>query len=388
MSFLGGLLDVVGAAVAIVSGPAGWGLLAGALLGVAAASQFGIIGGSIGKFMTSGWGTALAGAVSMGAVAMYGQSALQAGQAAMGTTTQTAADASGGAVAAAGAPGQAAAETAVATPSALGDAAGTSQNMAGMATTETTMLNAGVPAESVAAMNPATASEALATPNLGAQSVQAAGNATSADTAAVGTMGNTGGAPAAGAANADQSAVGTINPAQQSSALATPNMPPAANTMPASPVSTLQPTTPSAAMGGPTSAGGSTAGQSGSGLGGMLSKAASGIEAHPALAQVGGSLVNSLGQGISQNAQIQAMIQAQEWGNLQWQNQSQVDQLQAAAAKPITVPTGYLQRAQQVRGLMAGGAGIQPGAPMGPGGALAPPPTPPTLQAPSVPGRI
>jgi hypothetical protein len=145
---------------------------------------------------------------------------------------------------------------------------------------------------------------------------------------------------------------------------------------------TLQGNAPSAAMGGVTSAGGSTAGQAGSG-GGILSQAMGMINKNPGVAQVGGSLLSGLASGASQQKQIDAMIQAQEWGNLQWQNQSQVGQMQAAAAKPITVPSGYLQRAQQVQGLMAGNSGIQPGA-LGPGGALAPPPTPPAMTAPSV----
>ena len=68
MSLLGGLLDVVGAAIAIYSGGT-LGVLAGALMGIGAAAQFGIIGGSVGSFMTSGAGAALIGVVGMGALA-------------------------------------------------------------------------------------------------------------------------------------------------------------------------------------------------------------------------------------------------------------------------------------------------------------------------------
>jgi hypothetical protein len=98
--------------------------------------------------------------------------------------------------------------------------------------------------------------------------------------------------------------------------------------------------------------------------------------------QAGGQIISGVGQGIAQNEAIEKQIAAQQWGNLQWQNQSQVDQLQAAAAQPITVPQGYLQRAAAVKGLVAGNAGLgpTPGQPISPFTAA---PTPPGMKAPT-----
>src|ERR1035437_2906545 len=166
ISFLGVLLEVLGAAVAIMSGPVGWGLLAAAVLGVAAASQFGIIGGSIGKFMKSGWGSALVGAATLGtaAYAMYGQSVLEAGQVGAQATVQTGADAAGMGS------GRAFMNAPVATPSLMGDAAGSSDTVAAMGSNDASMAANGIPLDSIKAvnMNSAQAAENLATPNLSA----------------------------------------------------------------------------------------------------------------------------------------------------------------------------------------------------------------------------
>ena len=79
-----GILSKVLSGVEVVAGAAliasGVGVLAGAMLIASGLHGMGVIGGSIGKFMDSGLGKGLMGAVSLGsaAYAMYGASALTA----------------------------------------------------------------------------------------------------------------------------------------------------------------------------------------------------------------------------------------------------------------------------------------------------------------------
>jgi hypothetical protein len=89
--------------------------------------------------------------------------------------------------------------------------------------------------------------------------------------------------------------------------------------------------------------------------------------------QGGLSAVGGLGSGMMQQSAMQKQIAAQQWGNAQWQDPNQVAQFEAAAAQPITVPTGYLQRAQQIRSMMAGGVPTPGGGPVPMSSAMAPP---------------
>ena len=81
-----------------------------------------------------------------------------------------------------------------------------------------------------------------------------------------------------------------------------------------------------------------------------------------------GSMAGGLGQGIEEKQAMEQQLAAANWGNTQWANQGQADKAVAAAARPISIPNGYLQRAQQVRAMMGSNSGVpQPGgAPSGP----------------------
>ena len=78
---LGSILPIVVGVVGIATG--GLGLLAGGLLIAGGLAASGVIGGSVGSFMNSGWGKGLMAAATLGSagVAMFGQTALQAGEA-------------------------------------------------------------------------------------------------------------------------------------------------------------------------------------------------------------------------------------------------------------------------------------------------------------------
>lgn len=102
-----------------------------------------------------------------------------------------------------------------------------------------------------------------------------------------------------------------------------------------------QPVAP-ASQGGPPSA-----------ASGLLSKAGAALSS-PAGMIMGGNALSGLASGIANQKTIQEQIAAQQWGNMQWQQPGQVAQLQAAAAAPINVPAGYLNRAAAVRNLMNG----------------------------------
>lgn len=116
------------------------------------------------------------------------------------------------------------------------------------------------------------------------------------------------------------------------------------------------------------------AGGGGSGSGGFLSKASDTLERHAGLATVAGNALSGMAQGASQQKMLQEQIAANQWGNLQWQDPTQVAKLNAAAAQPINVPVGYLNRAAAVRNLMNGSTN-QSTPLSGPATPAAPPPT-------------
>lgn len=68
-----------------------------------------------------------------------------------------------------------------------------------------------------------------------------------------------------------------------------------------------------------------------------------------------GQAVSGWAQGKAQENINQRQLAAAQWGNTQWMDPTQVNQLQAAASAPINVPQGYLNRAAAVRNLMNGG---------------------------------
>lgn len=91
----------------------------------------------------------------------------------------------------------------------------------------------------------------------------------------------------------------------------------------------------------------------------MLSKAGDFINKNPGVATVAGNALSGMAQGASQQKIMQEQIAASQWGNMQWQDPSQVAKLQSAAAQPIGVPVGYLNRAAAVRNLMNNAGGGQ-----------------------------
>lgn len=357
--------SILGAVAGIVLMATGIGVVAGAMLLASSLASGGIIGGSIGKFMNSGLGRGLMAAVSLGsaAYAMYGSSAIQAGQTAAAQTTQASAAAgasqAGGAVVQdASIVGSDMANAAVATNSSFIQSAGMGADVAQVAQANPALSEvSGVSKETLNAVNQPLAA------GPGAEASQASAAATSADAKAVDPLvshgyASTSGVPESGAAGAGTPAATGLPEGQE--AVDAKGM-----------IESDQ-----AGMGTPgtPAAGATTSG--GGGIGGMLSSALN-SKAGPAMVSGVGSMLGGIGSGMAQKQAMEDQLRAQEWGNTQWQNQGQVAQMQSAAAKPITVPQGYLQRAQQVRNLMAGNSGMQPLPTAQPGAPLAPSPLPP-----------
>lgn len=122
---------------------------------------------------------------------------------------------------------------------------------------------------------------------------------------------------------------------------------------------------------------------------GLLAKAGK-FAMSPGGGKIIGDVVQGIGNGMSQNSLMQKQIAAQNWANLQWRDPAQTGKVQAAAAAPITVPQGYLSRANAVANLANGGGGTGPamgpqpvtGGGPGPGGAGTPMPSMPSQQQP------
>jgi hypothetical protein len=109
------------------------------------------------------------------------------------------------------------------------------------------------------------------------------------------------------------------------------------------------------------------AGSSGSGSGGGLLNKAGNFLSSPGGMMVGGQVISGIANGMAQQKMMQEQIAAQQWGNTQWEDPTQVANMQAAAAAPISVPAGYLNRAAAVRGMLTGNTsstgpvtGVQP----------------------------
>jgi hypothetical protein len=456
MSILGGILEGIAAVAAVVlSGGSALGIVAGVMLGMGALTQMGVIGGSVGKFMESGWGEGLTAAVSLGSAAygMIGSSALgaQIGQeeassladvdtAAQNTMAATSVDiATQGSMAA--------------TSSAISSDAGISMSDVGALQDPATMAEtAGLNPEDAAAIQQssnavnaasdqaagaagasgtggaagtasATSQETLAnTSQVTANQTTSLMNQTGANTGintsstlpSANDIGNTGGAQVAsgaqtqgvgpqyaGASATNPDAVpmaSSANAPMSTGAYNTPtggppiNSPVDANGMASAPAGSGN-AVPGAGPGTPSDPGvGSTPGPAtgGSGApGGILNGIKNFATANPRITaagvQGGLGLLSGAANSISQQKQIEQMIQAQEMGNLSYQNQSQVGQLQAAAAAPITVPQGFMQRAQATKNLMGGNTGgVTPNAAGVPAISISPPPTPGGVVAPTM----
>lgn len=344
MSFWSKALTVVGAVVGIAAAVASGGtlgFLAAAFIGLGAAANLGIIGGSVGKFMNSGWGRGLLAAVTIGSAytAMYGQTALAKGVAEQSATG--------------------AAEMHATVAGTMANDATTIANDA--AATNASFLQSANMGQEISAAQ-------IANPELSTANV-AAGSLARINTQITSPLGaNAEGAAASQTAATEQA--GQTIPSAATKSLMTGQDAGAGATVPASAA-----TPPSGAITPPAGAA-TPAAAAPAASSGWLGKAADFMNSKggSALIQGGGSMLGGLGNGIAQKQATEDALKAQQWGNLQWQNQAQVDQMQAAAAKPITVPQGYLQRAQQTRALMQGNQGVQPLPAASPGAPLAPSP--------------
>lgn len=116
----------------------------------------------------------------------------------------------------------------------------------------------------------------------------------------------------------------------------------------------------------------------------LAQKAGAALTSTPGMLMAG-QAVSGLASGVANQKMMQEQIAAQQWGNMQWEQPGQVANLQSAAAAPITVPQGYLNRAAAVRQMMNGStnqtAPLQAG---GPG--TAPPPMQPVGMPPAAAG--
>jgi hypothetical protein len=354
--------SILGAVVGVVLMATGVGVVAGAMLLASSLASGGIIGGSIGKFMNSGLGRGLMAAVSLGsmAYAMYGESALQAGAGAANNAS-AAADLHATVGNTLASDANAISTDAAITNSSFLQSAQLSQEV--QQTAEATNALGEVSQASKIALNAQNAREGGL---MGAESSQSSGAATATDAAAVKSgqgLVQPGGSPAGGP--------GIGGPRAGVESGATPAAPgtPAANTdLNTTGTSDVTPPAPAAP-------GAANAPPPASGWGGTLSSALN-SKAGSAAIQGAGSTLGGIGSGMAQKQATEDALKAAQWGNMQWQNQSQVDAMQAAAAKPITVPQGYLQRANQVKTLMAGNQGVQPLPTAQPGTPLAPSPLP------------
>jgi|HubBroStandDraft_4_1064222.scaffolds.fasta_scaffold00106_30 hypothetical protein len=422
MAGLGSILSVVAGVVLVATG---YGVVAGAALIAGGLASAGVIGGSIGSFLNSGMGKGLLAAVSLGsmAVAAYGSSALDAGmEASNSASTAATVDANtAGGVAQDTANISSQADANIAASAANGGNASLSNALNtgadSDAVTTTTDYTTGTQVSQdigrIANMNQSLSDANGVTnlngPNgingappeqggLGANAMQASQAQTGSDTSAVassgaarpGLVGSTaspgapagtdtgagaGAAPAAGGAPVDQSPNGVSMADMQPGA---GQLPQGVQPATASPQDMVSDTQPSESVNAPSG-----------GVSGMLGRAASGatgvggvgsISPMSAGIQAGGQILAGVGSGIAQNEAIEKQIQAQEFGQLSYQNQSEVAQLQAAAAKPITVPSGYLQRAQAVKNMVGASPAPTPGQPISPFTAA---PVPPGMQSPT-----
>ena len=367
---LQGIIGVIGIAAAIVTENPMLGIASGALL-LSDASQQGWLGNGPKNFFNSSAGQDLTLAVGLASAAMSVTSLMSATQTATASTAVDSANAAAEGTGDTAAASQAAAATGgadsgIAAPSGLGDAAPSPTPGASLQANLTNpsgqiaAVQSGYPgiADSPAttnAVNQMTDSQSLV--NMGTGAGSASGSAPNSVIAQIQqndpALNQATNANASGV-SADQNAVA----APQSQTAASAN---AAAEGPAGP-------------GGPAGAAPST------GVGGMLNNAASYIGKNPGLAVMGGQALSGWAQGKAQENINQRNLAAAQWGNQQWTDPNQVAQLDAAAAAPITVPTGYLARAAAARNLMSGSSNQTAPLQSGPPSPTAPPAAAPTVQ--------
>lgn len=309
------------------------------------------LGGSVGNFLRSGYGTALQVAVGLGSAAygMLGNAAVAQAGDANATTSGFMQNV----------------DLSQSDIQAMQSEVGNTMAADGLTPGEVNLANT--------AVDQATAADAAATggvpgaaptsvdSQLTANASQVAANNTNQAATAV----NAGDAPEPGLDTTTSNPIQNETPVANTPAGATAQAPATATTAPSTGA------TPAATAATTASPGG---------VKGFLSAAGKMIEAHPNLAMIGGQAIAGYAQGAQQESMMNKEIAAQQWANMQWQNNpSEVQAMQAAAAQPITVPSGYLSRAQAVKNLMSGSSsqtgpviGVQPGQPSTPTQVTAP----------------
>lgn len=336
-------LEVVGgAALEFVPGMQ----LAGAMLITQGIASSGLIGGSVGKFLKSGVGQGLMSAVSLGSLAygLYGSmAASEAASAGANTSTVASQVAASDASAQAAGGAQLAAGDQFPTPSAINVAAGSD-------------VNAGVTAQSAAAGG-ATPGQVMQAPQLQANGSQiSAAQATTNAQASVSPGANAAVNPTAGAAPLGQNGVSADQ------GLGAPTG--------FTPSPDLAGSQYNAAHGLDAGATGPAVDTSGSG-GGMMSKLfpANSMGPSPGAAglQAAGSLLGGLGQGIEQKQAMEQQAAAQQWASRTYSGATPPGQ-------NITVPQGYLQRAQALKSMLGQTAGVNPAPTPAPAGSNSPVP--------------
>jgi hypothetical protein len=355
---LSGILTAIAIVGAVFTGGATLGILAG-VMALSFASQQGWLGGSLQKFFSSGVGEGLTTAVGLAAGAVGAFSALSAANAASPAATAAAnagdtgavtatAPAVGGDVANMGV-GASGVPNSIAAADLTNDAAGTvsgfmAQNGSGLAQY----------ASSLGSSSP----EMQAASNLTSQQITATNSAL--DSAYV-SSGSPGAIPGGSTmvptdpqtVQAAQGNLGVQTGPAQTSANATAN-----SVTPSDPLSGINPQAPTSGYTtqAPTGTeadaapGGSSAPSSSPGF---LAKAGNFLQT-PGGMMMAGQTLSGLASGAAQQKMMQEQIAAQEWGNTQWEDPTQVANMQSAAAAPISVPAGYLNRAAAVRGMLNG----------------------------------
>ena len=368
-------LEVVGGIALIATGA---GALAGGLLITQGLASSGLIGGSVGKFLKSDVGQGLMMAASLGstAYAMFGQSALQsAGTELSNTVADQASEAAGQA-------GASSAGNMVEANQAAADASG-SLAKTGVSFSNSVGVNtAAFPDASTAAYNGAPMTEmtgsTAVSDNISPQANLAQTQALNADRGAVaqasgqsmpgmgeGAPSSYNGSAPAGNTGQPTGNFGTTPPqgAAPPDSLAAPTGP-NAPTMPSSgpPSPDLEGASYAQAhgmpYGNPDAAATDT---SGGGFGSNLLKFANTKLGQSAI-QGAGSAIGGLGQGMMQEAAMNKQLNFLREPNQSFGGPAG-QQVLAASQSPITVPSGYLQRAQALKQMLgSNGAGAVPSA--------------------------
>lgn len=355
---LTGILTAVAIVATVVSGGT-LGIVAGALLAASYAANKGWLGKGAQRFAQSGVGKDLTMAIGLASAGLGVAGAMGAalpGTAAASVSTANAAAEGAGAASDAAA---SSADVAGQAAAASAPAAGTGANVADTAAIATP---SGTLAQTMTDANGVVNSTLAGNPEAGlVQGSNTVGAASDAQAVQAGTAG-TGGlqVPPGDSATVQQTndslGINTQAQTQSQNTAATqtavnPNGSSAGNQAANIDESSLQKAagstdTAPAAQGGPTA------------QPGALAKLGAGVKSALSTPQgmlMAGQAVSGWAQGKAQENINQRQLAAQQWGNTQWMDPNQVSQMQAAAAAPVNVPMGYLNRAAAVRNLMNSG---------------------------------